>query len=153
MMKQIKQRIKAHEGFRDTIYKDSLGKATIGWGHLITETDNFQENIEYSVEELENTFEHDFKIALDGADMLISAHLGSVEYSDIPEQNKAIIRGVMIEMVFQLGITGVGKFKQMWFNLDICNFDQASNEMLDSRWYQQTKGRCIELSTIIRNIK
>ena len=29
------ENIKAHEGFRDHIYKDSLGKATIGYGFLV----------------------------------------------------------------------------------------------------------------------
>ena len=30
------ENIKAHEGFRDHIYKDSLGKATIGYGFLVS---------------------------------------------------------------------------------------------------------------------
>jgi len=152
-MKNIKDRIKAHEGFRDTIYKDSLGKPTIGWGHLVLDTDNFQENIVYSVEELESTFDYDYNIALEGANTLIQAHLGSIEYNELPEQNKYIIKGVITEMVFQLGTTGVSKFKQMWLNLDSCNFGRASQEMMDSRWYKQTQARCIELSGIIRNIK
>ena len=29
------ENIKAHEGFRDHIYKDSVGKATIGYGFLV----------------------------------------------------------------------------------------------------------------------
>ena len=152
-MKNIKDRIKAHEGFRDTIYKDSLGKPTIGWGHLVLDTDNFQENIAYSVEELESTFDYDYNIALEGANTLIQAHLGSNEYNELSEQNKHIIKGIITEMVFQLGTTGVSKFTQMWLNLDLCNFARASQEMLDSKWYQQTKERCIELSCVIRNIK
>ena len=37
--KAVKDRIKKHEGFRNTVYLDSLGKATIGYGHLLTEED------------------------------------------------------------------------------------------------------------------
>ena len=37
----VKERIKKHEGYRNTVYLDSLGKATIGYGHLITKADNF----------------------------------------------------------------------------------------------------------------
>ena len=39
MYDQLKERIKKHEGFVPKIYKDSLGKKTIGYGHLITEED------------------------------------------------------------------------------------------------------------------
>lgn len=153
MMREIKDRIKAHEGFRDTIYKDSLGKATIGWGHLILENDKYEEGVAYSVEDLEDTFENDFQIAFNGSQTLIQANLGSKEYNDLPERNKNIIEGVITEMVFQLGIHGVSKFKKMWLYLDECNFKMASIEMKDSLWYEQTRARCIELSTIIGSIK
>ncbi len=33
----LKSRIKKHEGFLAKVYLDSLGKATIGYGHLLTE--------------------------------------------------------------------------------------------------------------------
>jgi GH24 family phage-related lysozyme (muramidase) len=36
MMEELKYRIKEHEGFRDTVYQDHLGNATVGWGHLVT---------------------------------------------------------------------------------------------------------------------
>jgi GH24 family phage-related lysozyme (muramidase) len=35
----LKNRIKEHEGFRNQIYLNPLGKETIGYGHLITATD------------------------------------------------------------------------------------------------------------------
>ena len=44
----LEKRIMDHEGFRKKIYADSLGKKTIGFGHLITENDNFEEGIEYT---------------------------------------------------------------------------------------------------------
>ena len=39
----LKARIKEHEGFVPKIYKDSLGFATIGYGHLVLPTDKFKE--------------------------------------------------------------------------------------------------------------
>ena len=50
MFEEVKERIKKHEGFVNKIYLDSLGKATIGYGHLITPNDNFEEGVEYSKE-------------------------------------------------------------------------------------------------------
>ena len=33
MFEDVKERIKGHEGFNNRVYKDSLGKRTIGYGH------------------------------------------------------------------------------------------------------------------------
>jgi GH24 family phage-related lysozyme (muramidase) len=68
MMEELKYRIKEHEGFRDTVYQDHLGNATVGWGHLVTSDDNFQVGITYPEEVLEAVFEKDFKRAREGAD-------------------------------------------------------------------------------------
>ena len=62
-LEDIKKRIKAHEGFRDKAYDDSLGIATIGWGHMILPKDNIQLGNKYSIEYLEELFENDFKIS------------------------------------------------------------------------------------------
>ena len=59
MFEQLKERIKEHEGFRSYVYKDSLGFATIGYGHLVTKEDNYEEGVEYSKEQLEAVFEDD----------------------------------------------------------------------------------------------
>ena len=40
-LQNLMERIKKHEGFVNKIYKDSLGFATIGYGHLITASDTF----------------------------------------------------------------------------------------------------------------
>ena len=57
----LKEKIKIHEGFRNKIYLDSLSKKTIGYGHLITKDDKFEEGVEYSREELDELFEKDFQ--------------------------------------------------------------------------------------------
>ena len=44
-MEEVKSRIKEHEGFRNTVYSDSLGFATIGYGHLVLPTDDFVEGV------------------------------------------------------------------------------------------------------------
>jgi len=138
---EIKERIKKHEGFISKIYLDSLGKATIGYGHLITEKDNFQEGIEYSIKELEEVFNKDFNKAVEGTNELTS-NLNLV---------LATVKGVIIEMVFQLGKTGVSKFKKFFEALNNQDYNEAANQMLDSNWHKQTPKRCIELSKIIRS--
>ena len=139
MYEQLKARIKEHEGFIPKIYKDSLGKKTIGYGHLITEQDIYEENKEYSKEDLEACFEKDFNSAVQSAETLIN---------DIDLHSTA--KEIIIEMCFQLGGHGVSKFKNMWAYLGDGDYVRASEEMLDSIWYQQTPKRAMSLSEIMK---
>ena len=138
----LKARIKEHEGFRDQIYKDSLGFATIGYGHLVLDTDPFIEGQSYPKEHLEKVFDGDFNIAKDNANKLIG---------DIALNHQA--KCVIIEMVFQLGICGVSKFKNMWKALGEGDYQTASEEMLDSRWAKQTPKRAESLSATMKSCK
>ena len=70
-MQSVKDRVKEHEGFRDTVYSDSLGFATIGYGHLVLPTDNFVEGVTYPKEQLEALFDKDFEIAETSANELL----------------------------------------------------------------------------------
>ena len=138
----LKARIKEHEGFVPKIYKDSLGFATIGYGHLVLPTDKFKEGVTYKKKDLEEVFDSDFNIAKSNANQLISG---------LPLHHQA--KCVIIEMVFQLGIGGVSKFKNMWKALGEGNYQTASEEMLDSRWAKQTPSRAEELSVLMKSCK
>ncbi len=139
MDEDLKARIKKHEGFRDVIYKDSLGFATIGYGHLVLPTDDFVEGQQYSKEILDAVFDKDFQNASNNANKLIG---------DIPLVYQA--KEVICEMVFQLGIGGVSKFKKMWEALEKGDYTEASFQMMDSRWAKQTPSRAESLSKIMR---
>ena len=139
-MEELKYRIKEHEGFRDTVYYDHLGNATVGWGHLVTSEDNFTSGVTYPEEVLEQVFEKDFAKAKEGADELCR---------NLPINY--IARGVVIEMCFQLGKTGVSKFKKMFAALQTEDYTTASEEMLDSKWFEQTPVRAKSLSYIMRS--
>ena len=135
----LKNRIKKHEGFRNTVYLDSLGKATIGYGHLLTEDDDFEEGIQYDKSILEDLFEKDFNRAAYNAEQLLEG----IDVCDTA-------REVIVEMVFQLGIGGVSKFKKMFEALKNKDYNKAADEMLNSAWYRQTPSRCEELSNLMR---
>ena len=138
----LKVKIKEHEGFRDQVYKDSLGFATIGYGHLVLSTDRFKEGVTYKKKDLEEVFDSDFNIAKSNANQLISG---------LPLHHQA--KCVIIEMVFQLGIGGVSKFKKMWKALKQNDYHTASEEMLDSKWAKQTPKRAEELSSVMKSCK
>ena len=139
MSEVLKKRIRDHEGFRDTPYLDSLGKATIGYGHLITDEDEFENGKQYSKNELLKLFDKDFAKAEMGADQLV----GHIQELHIEAKN------IVTEMVFQLGTQGVRNFKNMLAALEARDYSRASAEMLDSRWHAQTKNRCESLAKIM----
>ena len=139
MSEVLKKRIRDHEGFIAKPYLDSLGKATIGYGHLITDEDNFENGKEYSKDELLKLFDKDFAKAEMGANQLV----GHIQELHIEAKN------IVTEMGFQLGTQGVRNFKNMLDALENRDYQMASNEMLDSRWNAQTPNRCQNLAKIM----
>ena len=143
-MIDTKQRIKSHEGFSPTVYEDTLGYKTVGYGHLVLEKDNFVVGEIYSPEQLQGVFEADYNISFNNAHDLL-------EDKDIPYD--PMVESVLIEMAFQLGLPRLKKFIKFIQGLQEEDYKKAADEMIDSRWAKQTPARAYELSTLIRNIK
>ena len=135
----VEKRIKEHEGFSQELYEDHLGFATIGYGHLITENDNFKSGITYPKDQLVELFKQDLAKAEKEADDL-TGHI---------EEFHITARDCIIEMCFQLGKRGVQKFVKMLLALEERDYKSASLEMLDSKWNKQTPKRCQELSRLM----
>ena len=142
-MSRLLESVKKHEGYRNKVYLDSLGKRTVGVGHLCVE-DHWEDNREYSEEMLMKVLKDDLKNAIQGAEELCS------DCPVLDDQAKEII----VEMVFQLGKTGVSKFRNMWKALKEKppSYSVAATEMLDSRWAKQTPGRAKEMSDHMRDL-
>lgn len=120
--------LKVHEGFRGLPYKCSEGYNTIGYGTLLP----------LSEEEAELLLIYRLK--------KIDESLKSIEfYKDLPIE----IQNVLINMTYNLGISGLLKFKKTLFYLEHKKYKKASKEMLNSRWANQVKNRAIELSNIV----
>ena len=131
-LKRLMESVKKHEGYRNKVYLDTLGKRTVGVGHLCVE-DFWEDDKEYEESFLMEILQKDLQEAIRGAKELMEEH----GCADIDERAEEIL----IEMVFQLGRTGVSKFKNMWKALSEHNYVGASFEMLDSRWAKQTPNR------------
>ena len=138
---KVKERIKTHEGFVNYVYKDTLGKRTVGYGHLCTDDENWEDGKCYDNSYLNDVFEIDFMEATKQAEELIG---------NLVLENKA--NEIILEMVFQLGKTGVSKFKKMWEALSGQDYNKAADEMLDSKWAKQTKNRPESLAKIMRSL-
>ena len=142
-MDRLLKSVKEHEGYRNKVYLDSLGKRTVGVGHLCVE-DFWEDDKEYEEKFLLTILEHDLKSAIKSAEELCS---------DCPDLDD-LAKELIVEMVFQLGKTGVSKFRNMWKALqhDPPNYERASLEMLDSRWASQTPNRAKKMSDHMRSL-
>jgi len=128
--KSIREMIKRHEGCRPYIYADSLGYLTGGYGHAFLPGSK----ISYAVAEL--LFDEDYQRAVDDYNKL-ELNLGPVR------------RAVVIDMLFNLGLTKFSGFKKMIAALRDGNYFKASDEMLDSLWARQVRSRAFRLASMM----
>ena len=127
--------LKKHEGFKSTVYEDTEGYFTIGYGFaikdLVLDKDIAELILERKLEDLQKNIASRFDWFL-----------------DTPE----IVQEVIINMCYQIGLSGFSKFKKTIALLKSHKFKAASVEMLDSKWALQTPNRAEELSHILRNL-
>ena len=127
--------VKLSEGFRDKVYKCTEGVDTIGYGFAIKDL-VMDEDIAEMI----------LRRKLDALIDRVNKAFGFVK--DMPEAGQ----DVMYEMCYQLGVSGVSKFKKTLAYLANKEYRMAATEMLDSKWHRQTPNRSQRLSDIIRGL-
>lgn len=124
------ERIKQAEGFSPHAYQCTAGVDTIGYGRNISKSGGITKE------------EADYLLAND-LETITRTLPGRIQcFQELSEDRKEIL----IEMAFQLGTGGLMKFKKFLSNLEAGNFEEASKEMLNSRWAQQTPQRAQRLA-------
>jgi|TARA_A100001015_G_scaffold311018_1_gene413439 lysozyme len=141
-MQRLLKSVRDHEGYRNKVYLDTLGKRTVGVGHLCVE-DFWEDDKEYDEEFLMEILEKDLENAISGAEELLKG-------CNLP----SLANEIVVEMVFQLGKTGVSKFYNFLAALrdDPPQWLTASEEMLDSRWAKQTPNRAKKMSELMASL-
>ena len=126
-MKIMKDYIKEHEGLRLKKYKDSVGKWTIGYGHLILSHENYDE---ITLEQANEIFEEDFKKHYEQSEQFPG-------FDKLPFSKKCVI----VDLCFNLG----GKFYLSWPKftafMKAGDYVSASNEIKTSKYYRQVGRR------------
>ena len=127
--------IKKNEGYVKMVYKDSLGIDTIGYGFAIKDL------------ELDEDICNEILLRkLKDLEKQVNKKFGWFKY--MPPN----IKDVVMEMCYQLGVTGFSKFKKTIAFLQDKKWQEASVEMLDSLWAKQTPNRAKALSNIVKNV-
>ena len=132
---KIKQQLIRHEGFRSKSYLCTAGKTTIGYGRNLTDKGITKQEALFL---LRNDI---FECYID-LDTFI-----------FPEQFKNWsnkLQHAMIDMRFQLGMTGFRSFKKMILALRANDRVSAAAEAIDSKWYKQVPFRAKAIVKMIR---
>jgi len=113
------------EGFELTPYPDpgKRGGATVGVGHQLREG---EEERDISEEEARETLETDISEAYASVDRLTE----QFDVGEIPSE----LRDELMMMAFQMGATGLSKFKKMWGAMKNQDWAEMVAQMADSRW-------------------
>ena len=144
-IEQLREQLEVDEGCVYEIYNDHLGYATFGIGHLVTESDPEQGQslgTPVSSDRVAEAFESDIQSVLRDCNILYS------DFDDLPEEAQQVIANMM----FNLGRPRLSKFAGMKRGVDARDWNQAADEMVDSRWYRQVGARAERLVERMRNI-
>jgi len=112
------------------IYKDSLGYPTIGYGHLITASDNFAGGIDEAQAD-----------ALLQKDLVRTVRDAQSLYAQYNMKTPYICQIVLTEMCFQMGKGKVAKFKNTLQAMANGDYKGAAAGIRNSAWYRQTTRR------------
>ena len=126
------EQIKKHEGFRSTVYQCTEGYDTIGYGFAIK----------------------DLALDKDIADLILERKLKDLEKKIASRfgwfyNSPKVIKDAVVNMCYQIGISGFSKFKKTIYYLETEQYEEASTECLDSLWAKQTPNRAKEVSEAI----
>jgi len=140
--------ISLDEGKRLSPYLCSQNHLTLGIGHKLMESDPEYTWLAYASdkeapsfhkiteERCEELFQKDVLTAIEGCRHIYD------DFDQFPEE----LQHILINMVFQMGAGGVSKFKAMNRCISDEDYFEASKEMLNSKWANQTPNRAKRLS-------
>lgn len=130
--------IKHFEGFRDIIYKDSLGNLTCGWGHYLKEGSKIPKIISHIL------FKMDYAKARRDCKQLE----GELGFKLDP-----VRKIVLVDLIFNMGLGKVRRFKRMLAALKLKDFNTAASELEDSLYFTQVGVRGVTNRDVLRTGK
>lgn len=152
---KLKTQLKIHEGYRREVYMDTTGNRTVGIGFNLERMDapavlkmvgaDYHEVVTgayiLSREQIEQILDIDIEEFEPYARDLIS------NYDELDEVRQRVV----MDMIFNLGVRGFGKFVNTRKHIVAGNYDKAASNMMRSLWAKQVKGRARILSEMMRN--
>ena len=137
-IQQLRQELTVDEGVKYEVYLDHLGLPTCGIGHLIKEDDpehGLKVGTEIGEERIYELFDQDIEITLDECRKLY------YDFDKLPEE----VQRIIANMMFNMGRPRLSRFHKMKRAVDNREWEEAANQMKDSRWYKQVTNRADRL--------
>ena len=142
IMKQLFPVIDLEEGFREKPYLCSEGYPTYGYGKKIGKKgESLDKYAHMSITKAEA-----FNLFSDFANNIIDS-LSTKDWFVKQDVDRQVI---LISMCYQMGVSKVGKFKNMIDGLSVGDYAKAEREALDSRWARQTPKRAHRHAKVLR---
>lgn len=132
-MENVKQQLIRYEGLKLEVYKCPAGYQTIGVGRNL---------------ESKGISEKEAMVLLDNdiAEFTFALEETYDWFEGLGENRQAVI----INMAFNLGMSGLGKFKNMISAIENSDWEEAASQMMDSKWATQVGRRAEELSEAMK---
>jgi lysozyme len=122
---------KTNEGYRSQVYRCTAGKLTFGWGTHIDEYDYIPKEVSQIM----------FKLKYAQAEL---------DYEKLNFSLNPVRRIVIIDMIYNLGLTRFMKFQKMISAIHERDFDLAADELEDSLYFRQVGHRGLQNSMMMR---
>ena len=136
------EQIKSDEGFSAVEYICPTGHPSIGYGTKLPLTKEEKELICYKKAEITEV-QAGLLLTYRLNKSINSIQKAKPAYNTLDYARQNVIQNMM----YQIGVTGVLKFQNMWKAIEAKNFCEASLHMLDSKWYrEQTPKRAFRLA-------
>lgn len=147
-IEKLKEQLIIDEGVKYEIYYDHLGYKTFGIGHLIKEDEPeyyCAVGMKVTEKRVNQAFEED--VAIIEQECIL--WLGSEDkWNDLPEE----VRQIIANMMFNMGRPRLSKFRNFRKAVIEHDWEEAADQMVDSRWYNQVGNRSVRLVTRMRSV-
>lgn len=132
-MEDLKEQLIRHEGLRLTVYDCPAGYKTVGVGRNLEGKGITEEEAMYLLDNDIKDFQESLSKELLWFDSLDECR-----------------RNILTNMAFNLGVSGLLKFKNTLAAVENKNWEEAASQMLESRWAEQVGSRAVELSELMK---
>lgn len=134
--------IKKHEGYKNVSYKDTENLLTGGVGHLLRKDEllKYPLGTPIPADQIDKWLEQDTVTALK-----IAQNLCGPVWSELSDVRKRAV----VDLAYNLGQPRLSKFTNFLKAMNSKNFDQAAQELKNSKWYTQVGRRGPNIVTMI----
>jgi len=140
---QFQHLMEAREGVRYVVYEDSLGKPTVGIGHLVLPRDSLKVGDKVTPQQVAAFF------ALDGMAAWLAAGR-QMAAAGISTTKAPDFQVWLASVNYQLGVVWNTKFPNTWELIVDGKYDEAADALTNTAWNKETPVRVADFQKALR---